>query len=50
MKIPISDKIEYDFTLLSEDTVKQFEDKVKNTCKSSGLHNFKIISSEHKNP
>jgi hypothetical protein len=44
LRIPLSEKINYDFTLQADDTIKQFEDKVKTACSGSGLKNFKVIT------
>jgi hypothetical protein len=46
MRLPISEKLQYDFTVMGDETVKQFEDKVKTTCQNSGLKNFKVIPSD----
>lgn len=47
MRVPVSDKEHYDFALIGDETVKQFEDKVIAVCKSSGLSHFRVNQVEN---
>ena len=44
LRVPLSDKLQFDFTLMKDESVKEFQDKVTSQCSSYGLRSFKVQS------
>lgn len=44
LRIPINEKVQFDFTLMKDESVKEFQEKVTKQCSSYGLKSFKLQS------